>query len=527
MLHNMAIARKIYTSLHVFSSKTHRLSARVPAYALTLAGTTPKTLKVEIPQAWPTEYAISEAFQNTFALLCSGRSLCFECPETFWAMSGLTEEEKAELHEFSWLSILVTIGTTPQRLLARNLVFSWIERFSKISPLVWHPNILSKRLSAWVHAYGFVARTADASFRHVFLKSLVKQYRYLRRTTTLDNVQLMDLHLAKGVLCTTVALYGRAGHFLTKTVTDFCLALEKNVSLEDGYPWELLEALRLLIDIRTALGRVHALPPKGLLDEMARCFAERLRLLQQPDSSLSLLGSKYIPKKDIVALALVRAHIPSPHTAVARVAPRFLSIKTANHMILVQKEAFSPSTKKAFSPLNTEYSYQEKRLILGGQIHVMNDAFHGASYTSTTSARVLPLLEMQQDKGKYWIRGLARWHLEGEPFCLKRNLLFVSEDGSLRGEETLSSPPGFSTSLLFTFFDKGEFCLQDACLSCRLSETKEWHFCFSSGICAELRSGPSVLREGLPVATKVLVLYYPTDEETSTLRWGMRVSFQS
>jgi hypothetical protein len=440
-------------------------------------------------------------------------------------MSGLTEEEQAELHGFSWLGILAAIGTAQQRLLARNLVSCWMEHFPKISPLAWRPDVLGKRLSAWVHAYSFVAKTADAAFKHAFLKSLTKQYRYLRRITALDGVRLMDLHVSKGVLCTTVALYGHAGHFLTEAVADFSSALEKSISLEEGHPWELLEALCLLIDIRTTLGRVHALPSKGLLDETIWHLAERLRLLQQPDGGLSLMGSKYLPKKGIVALALTRAHTPSPHTFVTRVSPNFFSVKTADHMVLVQKEVFSPSLKNTFSPLNTEYSYQGNRLILGTHICVVNDVFHGAAYRPIISTRVLPLLDVKQSKRQCWIQGIARWHLEGEPFHLRRSLHFFAEEGELHGEEELSSPPGFSTSLSFTFLGEGDFHLQNAVLSCRLSEAKEWRFCFSPAGCAELRAGSFVLEEGLPVATKVLTLYYPTDEETSTLRWKIHASF--
>ncbi|MDR0407076.1 MAG: hypothetical protein LBH38_03295 [Holosporales bacterium] len=517
------VARKLYASWHALSARTHHLSARLPAYALTLTGITPKTLKVEIPYTWPTEYTISTIFQNTFVLLCSGRTISLEVPDIFWNTSALTQEESAELHGFSWLSILVTIGDIPQRLLARTLVMHWITHFAKISPLAWRPDVLGKRLSAWINAYNFVAKTADTTFKHIFLKSLAKQYRYLRRLTALDTVHLLDLHAAKGALCATIALYGGAIDFLTKAMADFSRALEKCASFDEGYPWELLEALRLLIDIRTALLWAHRSSTEALDDAIQR-IAERLRLLQQADGSLSLLGSGCIPRKDLVALALDRAQLPYLHTPVTLSEPRFLPIKTAKHMVLVEKEAFSPSLKKTFAPLNIEYSHQTERIILGTHMYVVNDTFHGTSYVRTMSARVLPYLEHAQDKTPYWIRGTARWHLEGEPFTLKRHLLLDIEEDILRGEDTFSSPPGFSTSLLFTFLDKGNFLLQETLLSCRLSETKKWSFCFSSGICAELRSGPFILMEGIPIATKVLALYYPQDEETSVLRWGVHVS---
>jgi hypothetical protein len=442
--------------------------------------------------------------------------------EAFWDFTSLTEEESAELHSFSWLSVLMTIGDVPQRLQARALVRHWMAHLSRISPLAWRPDVLGKRLSAWVQAYSFVAKTADQNFHQSFLKNLAKQYRYLRRVTSLTVENPANLHAIKGLFETTIAFYGESSPFLIKALGDFSQTLENKISFNESYPWELLEALRLLLDIRTLSGRsVLSIP--SAFEVTIRQLAAHLQKLQHPDGGLSLLGSGCLPRKDILQLALSRApNLPSWRGAPSPTL-RFFVVKTEEQALFVEREAFSPSLKVPFSPINAEYSCQSRRLLLRTQVQVFNDSFHGHSYRPVASFRAIPHLEMKGAGTRSWIQGIARWHLEGEPFSLKRCLFLDKEECVLRGEETVFSPLGFSTALLFTFLDEGDFQLQEMQLSWALSDQPQAVFSFSPGFCAELRAGPPLLKEGLPVTTKVLALFCPPEAETSVLRWQLQI----
>ncbi|MDR1267036.1 MAG: hypothetical protein LBJ70_01470 [Holosporales bacterium] len=515
--------RALQASLHTLSSRTHQLGARLPAYFLTLSGTIPESLAVEIPPMWPVEYPLSGTFQNAFSLRCSGRRLSFEKAEEFWEDPGLTLEEQTELHSFSWLGILAMIGDTPQRCLARALISDWMERFSRISSPAWRPDVIGWRLSVWIQAYNFLAKTAGKDFRHAFLKHLSRQYRYLRRLTDLETARLSDWPAVNGIFQATIALHGGNSPYLEKAVSHFSHALETQFSLEESYPWELLEALRLLLDIRSALGWA-SVPSSEAIDNTLRQLAARLRILTHPDGGLSLLGSRCLPRKEMLELALTRVPGLMHHTMVARPMPKFLAFKTADYALFAEKEAFSPSLKAPFSPMNLEYSKRNTRLLLRTEVQILNDSFHGAPYGCATSVRIFPHLEMKSDTTHCWIRGVAHWHLEGEPFRLSRRLLLDTEEQILCGEETLFSPLGFSTALLFTFLDRGALRLQGTQLSCALPEQQTWCFSFSENFCAELRPGPSLLMEGTPIATKILALHFPWDAETSLLHWGLRTS---
>ncbi|MDR2412467.1 MAG: hypothetical protein LBD66_02585, partial [Holosporales bacterium] len=459
----------LHTSWHTFSSHVHRLGARLPIYALTLAGATPKSLKIDVPVLWPTDYRIEDTFQNRFFFLCSGRAHSFAGEEAFWDFTSLTEEESVELHSFSWLGVLMTIGDVPQRLQARALVRHWMAHLSRISPLAWRPDVLGKRLSAWAQAYNFVAKTADQDFHQSFLKNLAKQYRYLRRATSLTAENPANLHAIKGLFETTMALYGEFSPFLAKAFVDFSQTLENKISFNDSYPWELLETLRLLLDIRTLLGR-EVLSVPSVFETTIRQLATHLQKLQHPDGGLSLLGSGYLPRKDTLQLALSRvANVPS-WGGISSPTPSFFVVKTEEQALFVEREAFSPSLKVPFSPMNAEYSYQSRRLLLRTQVQVLNDSFHGHPCRPAASFRAIPHLEMKSTGARSWIQGIARWHLEGEPFSLKRCLFLDTEERILRGEETVFSPLGFSTALLFTFLDEGSFQLQETQLSWALSD---------------------------------------------------------
>src|SRR6266571_4624502 len=65
---------------------------------------------------------------------------------------------------------------------ARALVDEWISVQGSWDPVAWQPEILSRRVTAWLSQAPLILHDADDAFYRRFLRSLVRQVRYLRHT---------------------------------------------------------------------------------------------------------------------------------------------------------------------------------------------------------------------------------------------------------------------------------------------------------------------------------------------------------
>ena len=121
----------------------------------------------------------SEIYAGRFAfagkvVVCDGRSIFeMEPPSDEWA---------AALLGFGWLRHLRAAESAITRANARALVDEWIETQGAWHPVGWRPDVLSRRIISWLSQASLVLEGADARFYRRFLRSLVRQVRYLRYT---------------------------------------------------------------------------------------------------------------------------------------------------------------------------------------------------------------------------------------------------------------------------------------------------------------------------------------------------------
>ena len=121
----------------------------------------------------------SEIYSGRFAfagkvVVCDGRSI-FE-------MEPPSEEWAAALFGFGWLRHLRAADSGITRANARALVDEWITLQGSWHPLAWRPDVLSRRIISWLSQATLVLQDADVRFYRRFLRSLVRQVRYLRHT---------------------------------------------------------------------------------------------------------------------------------------------------------------------------------------------------------------------------------------------------------------------------------------------------------------------------------------------------------
>ncbi len=121
----------------------------------------------------------SEIYSGRFAfagkvVVCDGRSIFeMEPPSDEWA---------AALLGFGWLRHLRAAESGITRANARALVDEWIALQGSWHPLAWRPDVLSRRIISWLSQSTLVLQDADVRFYRRFLRSLVRQVRYLRHT---------------------------------------------------------------------------------------------------------------------------------------------------------------------------------------------------------------------------------------------------------------------------------------------------------------------------------------------------------
>ena len=121
----------------------------------------------------------TEIYAGRFAfagkvVICDGRSI-FE-------MEPPSEEWAKTLLGFGWLRHLRAADSAITRANARALVDEWITLQGSWHPVAWRPDVLSRRIISWLSQAPLVLQDADMAFYRRFLRSLVRQVRYLRHT---------------------------------------------------------------------------------------------------------------------------------------------------------------------------------------------------------------------------------------------------------------------------------------------------------------------------------------------------------
>src|SRR5579863_6596892 len=212
----------------------------------------------------------SEIYAGRFAfagkiVICDTRSV-FE-------MEPPSEEWATALLGFGWLRHLRAADSAITRANARALIEEWIAVQGSWHPLGWRPDVLSRRIIAWLSQATLVLQDADAGFYRRFLRSLVRQVRYLRHTAgdARRGVarMLAPIALSYAALC----IAGQGKHI--KSTTDRLNRIIEEEILPDGghvdrNPRAIIELLLMLLPLRQVFTSRNEAPPQPLLNAIDR-----------------------------------------------------------------------------------------------------------------------------------------------------------------------------------------------------------------------------------------------------------------
>ncbi len=339
-------------------------------YRFTLIGRAPDQVLQAPTDPWPGDAQRGRRMsEGTWRL--AGQTLTFDpkngggapqwYPDTAW--QGWIEE----LHCFQWLRDLREAGGN-SRHTARHAVAGWIAECGAWDRFAWRPDILGRRLAAWLTHGGFLLNGADALFRRRFLQSLAEQTRHLARVATAGPEGAGRIAAAKALLYAGLALPGAdkrqpqalrlLQHELDRQMTADGGQRERNPSVQ-------FRLLRDLVEVRLALIGARKPVPDWLQQAIDRA-APMLRFYRHGDGGLALFNGAVEESPELIDNVLAMGQATgkpasrAPHTGYERMTAR----KT---LVIVDAGPPPPADYAAHAhggPLAFEMSVGKERLIV-------------------------------------------------------------------------------------------------------------------------------------------------------------------
>jgi uncharacterized heparinase superfamily protein len=212
----------------------------------------------------------SEIYAGRFAfagkvVVCDGRSV-FE-------MEPPTDEWATALMGFGWLRHLSAADSGITRANARALVDEWITLQGSWHALAWRPDVLSRRIISWLSQASLVLQDADVRFYRRYLRSLVRQVRYLRHTAGDARRGVARMQAAIALTYAALCIAGQARH-IRSTTERLNGEIERQILPDGGHagrdPGAIIEILLELLPLRQAYKSRNIAPPQALLNAIDR-----------------------------------------------------------------------------------------------------------------------------------------------------------------------------------------------------------------------------------------------------------------
>ena len=212
----------------------------------------------------------AEIYSGRFAfagkvVVCDRRSIFeMEPPSDEWA---------AALLGFGWLRHLRAAESGITRANARALVDEWISFQGSWHSIAWRPDVLARRIISWLSQSTLVLQDADVRFYRRYLRSLLRQVRYLRHTAGDARRGVARLQAVIALSYAALCIAGQARHI--KSMTERLKGeLERQILPDGGHasrdPSAVIEILLDLLPLRQAFASRNIAPPQALQNAIDR-----------------------------------------------------------------------------------------------------------------------------------------------------------------------------------------------------------------------------------------------------------------
>jgi uncharacterized heparinase superfamily protein len=449
-----------------------------PLYHFILSGRTPRRLAVSPPDPWPGDPERGRAILAGEYDLAGEHDLAGESRRGrggIWSPTGSPGAGLDALHGFAWLGDLRAVGTDDARRRARELVAGWIGRFGRWNAVAWRPDVLGRRVTAWLTHHDFFCASADDAFRARFFGSLARQARHLARATPSGDEGVRLLLAIKGIIYSGACLPGEAAR-LARGLRLLDRELNRQIRPDGGHhqrsPSVQLAVLRHLIDVRATLVAARQEAPGGLQTAIDR-MAPMLRFFRHGDGGLALFNNTCEEEAGLIDRVLFQADArgrpPSsaPHTGFERL--------TAGRTVVIA-EVGAPSAPgidddNHAGTLSFEMSVGKERLVVNCGAYTGRDpkwravprttAAHSTVVVGdTNSSEILPngtigrrpdrvTCRRGESDGNIWIDASHDGYLEDFGVIHRRRLYLGADGDDFRGEDTLTGPGGQDFAVRF------------------------------------------------------------------------------
>jgi uncharacterized heparinase superfamily protein len=337
------------------------------------------------------------------------------------------EEWARQLHGFGWLRHLRASDMALSRAHGRTLVDEWIRFSSNVDKIAWDPDVVARRLLAWLSQAPLVLDGADHVFYRRFMKSLIKQTRYLRRIAndTAPGLPRLRVMIALASLALSMADQPR---FLKQAIRRLDLELVAQILPDGGHvsrnPGAILEILIDLLPLRQAFIARSGQPSRILISAIDRMMP-LLRFFRQGDGSFAHFNGMGDTATDQLATVLayddVRAALSNnaPHSGYQRI--------DANGTILIADAGRPPPPDFSIGAhagcLSFELSVGRQRLIVNCGVPKASStalrrlarttaAHSTATLNDTSSCRILTRGAIGELMGEAIVSGPTRIEVE-------------------------------------------------------------------------------------------------------------------
>lgn len=340
-------------------------------------------------------------------VVCAGRSV-FE-------MVPPSDEWATELLGFGWLRHLRAAESRITRANARALVDEWIASQGSWHSIAWRPDVLSRRIISWLNHSSLLLQEADPGFYRRFLRSLVRQVRYLRHTAGDACGGVAQLQAVFALTDAALCIEGEARHI--KSATDRLKnELERQILPDGGHigrnPGAIIEVLLELLPLRQACQSRNIAPPQALLNAIDR-MTPMLRFFRHSEGTFAHFNGMGATPVDLLTTLLAYDETRgaplsyAPHSAYQR-------LEAGGAVLMVDIGAMPPiemSLDAHAGCLSFEFSSPRQNLIIvncglpatardGWRPFARSTAAHSTvTFNETSSARFVETMALRRVLG--------------------------------------------------------------------------------------------------------------------------------
>ncbi len=232
-----------------------------------------------------------------------------------------------DLHSFGWLRHLRASDMAMSRPHARGLVDEWIRFSPRHDPPAWEPDVVARRLQAWLSQAPLLLDGCDYPFYRRFMRSFSRQTRYLRRVAYDGAPGLPRLRVMIALAAIALSMTDQQ-RFLKQAIRRLDLELVAQILPDGGHisrnPGAILEALIDLLPLRQAFSSRGNQPSRILVSAIDR-MTPMLRFFRQGDGTFAHVNGMGDTPSDQLATILAyddtRAATPqnAPHSGYQRI----------------------------------------------------------------------------------------------------------------------------------------------------------------------------------------------------------------